>query len=167
MDVKIKLPIVIDGNAIIRGQFTELNVSHAVFTEVDEDGYGWLKDVLALPARSGDIDSAHERLGIIVAKRLTYEVFRAGTKFQVVIKGGKSRRQRVVDPTYLLHIFDRIPAEGSTFCKIRRESKKVVDALHLKSALAILEIRGLVACTRESNRCYYRRVRGWSLDMHK
>jgi hypothetical protein len=164
MDVKIKLPFTIDGNAIIRGQFTEVSVTHATVGEVDAHGYAWL-EVEPLERHTHDSNLApSEKLGNVSAKKLAYEVFRTSKGFQVVIlgKGKTPRRVRFVDADLLIHIHRAVGAGGSTFSQIRTQAGSVIDALQLKAGLAVLEVTRFVECSREGKQVFYRRVREWS-----
>jgi len=106
-----------------------------------------------------------KKLGIIKAKTLTYEAYRTNYGFQVAILSDSNRvLKRKISETFLTQVFQKIPGEGIGFSRIR-QSVKSVDALHLRAALAILELTEHVECIREANRAYYRRLKEWSLDI--
>ena len=164
MDVKIKLPFTIDGNAVIRGPFTELSVTHATVREVDAQGYAWLEvEPLQRRVRDSNLTSL-DKLGSVYAKKLAYEVFRTPKGFQVVIWGNGTtpKRVRFVDADLLIHIHRAVGTDGSTFSQIRTQARRVIDALQLKAGLAVLEVTRFVECSREGKQVFYRRVREWS-----
>jgi len=164
MDVKIKLPFTIDGNAVMRGAFTELSVTHATVREVDAQGYAWLEvEPLQKRVHDGSLTPS-EKLGSVSAKKLAYEVFRTPKGFQVVIWGNGTtpKRVRFVGIDLLMHIHRAVGTGGSTFSQIRTQARTVIDALQLKAGLAVLELTRFVECTREGRQVFYRSMKEWS-----
>jgi len=162
--VKVRPPVTIQGRAVVRAQCTEAAVTRLVVRGVDEDGFICIE---LERDRSCSVAAPTERLGSVLGKKYSYEVFQADDQYRVDITGLRGKRVRFIKLDVLFHVFQRVPAGGLTFSKIRTECKQLTDSQHLKAALAILELRGLIACTRESKRAYYRRLKEWSLNMHK
>jgi hypothetical protein len=164
LDVKMKPPVRIEGRPIIRGPLGNMAAEQVIVTGVDSDGYVCmnLQPIIA----EVKAEQASMRLGTIRAKTLTYEAYRTSYGFQVAILSDDSNRvlKRRIPSNFLIQVFQKIPGEGTGFSQIRLVVKSV-DALQLRAALAILELTGHVECVREANRAYYRRLKGWSLDV--
>ncbi len=160
----MKLPIYIEGRSIIRGPFGNMTAEQVIVTSVDSDGYVSLNLQPAPTALKAEPTA--KKLGIIKAKTLTYQAYRTSYGFQVAILSDHSNRvlKRKISENFLTQVFQKIPGEGIGFSRIR-QAVKSVDALHLRAALAILELTEHVECIRELNRVYYRRLKEWSLDI--
>ncbi|MGA3297305.1 MAG: hypothetical protein ABSD41_07625 [Candidatus Bathyarchaeia archaeon] len=164
MDVKMKLPVHIEGRSIIRGPLGNVTAEQVIVTGVDSDGYVCL-NLQPVPTEMKNEQSL-TKVGAVKAKTLTYHAFRASYGFQVTILSDDSNRvlKRRIPSNFLTQVFQKIPAEGIGFSQIRLVVKSI-DALQLRAALAILELTKHVECIREANRAYYRRLKGWSLNI--
>lgn len=164
LDVKMKLPVHIEGRSIIRGPFGNMTAEQVIVTGVDSDGYVCL-NLQPVPTEM-KIEPSPTKVGTVRAKTLTYQAYRTNYGFQVAILSDDSNRvlKRRIPSNFLIQVFQKIPGEGIGFSQIRLVVKSV-DALQLRAALAILELTGHVECIREANRAYYRRLKGWSLDI--
>lgn len=165
MDVKIKPPMQVEGRLVLRGPLGSIEAEKLIVNSIDSEGYLCLS-LYQIPERS----EPSIPLGTIRAKKLIYQAFRLGNDFQVIIQSVTNNHilRRTVKQNLLVLVFQKIPEEGMGFSKIRSEVKQtVVDALHLTSALVILQLTGHIDCIRESNRSYYRRLKPWSLDICK
>src|SRR5208282_5267766 len=151
MDVKMKLPVYIEGKSIIRGPFGNMTAEQVIVTGVDSDGYVCLN--LQPPPTERNAEQTAKKLGIIKAKTLTYQAYRTSYGFQVTILNDDSNRvlKRKISENFLTQVFQKIPGEGIGFSRIR-QAVKSVDALQLRAALAILELTEHVECIREANR---------------
>ena len=160
----MKLPVRIYGRPMVSGPLGDVLAEQVTITGVDSDGYVSL-DLQPVPTEM-KIEQSSTKVGTVRAKTLTYQAYRASYGFQVTIFRDDSNRvlKRRIPSNFLIQVFQKIPGEGIGFGQIRLVVKSV-DALQLRAALAILELTGHVECIREANRAYYRRLKGWSLDI--
>jgi hypothetical protein len=164
LDVKMKPPVHIECRSIIRGPLGNVAAEQVIVTGVDSDGYVCMN--LQPAPTEVKAEQSSMRLGTVRAKTLTYQAYRTSYGFQVAISSDDSNRvlKRRIPSSFLIQVFQKIPGEGIGFGQIRLVVKSI-DALQLRAALAILELTGHVECIREANRAYYRRLKGWSLDI--
>ena len=160
-------PFQIDGRAVIRGRLgEELVVDGVTVTGVDADGYVRMT-VQSVPiSRNQRHTTPPKRIGTRNGKKRVYNVILIDNDYRVDILSTNGKHVvRSINQTFLVQVYQKIPFEGKGFNAIRFDIKnQVVDALHLKAALVVLEILGLAEPIPEGNRVRYRRLKPLTLD---
>jgi hypothetical protein len=167
-EIKVKPPIDLQGQHRLKASCVDVLVCYSRFIGMDPDGFARLL-VRRVPdaARSQSSQQAREKLGSIVSKKQTYEVFRLANGFQVVGSGGTHDRKRTVSLTFASEVHDYISSGSRNFAEIRRYlGHKFIDAQHLKSVLAVLEVTGHIERVSDSNPVRYRKTKDWSLGTY-
>jgi hypothetical protein len=163
-ETKLQPPFQIDGRAVIRGRLgEEFVVDGVTVIGVDADGYIRIS-VQITPTRKQT--TPPKKIGTRNGKKLVYNVFQIDNYYRVeILSSNRKRVVRSINQTFLVQVYQKIPFEGKGFNAIVSDLKnQVIDALHLKAALVVLEIRGLVEPIPEGNRVRYRRLKPFTLD---